>query len=109
MLIKTVSGYELGGAASHREGQEMPFVAAGSLVNVEFEFSSALLPGTYFVNAGVLGRIGDNNVYLDRVIDAVMFKVLVDTESRATGIVDFGMTSKILMLHTTSETKPNTV
>lgn len=109
MLIKTVSGYELGGAASHREGQEMPFVAAGSLVNVEFEFSSTLLPGTYFVNAGVLGRVGENNVYLDRVIDAVMFKVLVDTESRATGIVDFGMTSKILMLHTTSETKPNTV
>ena len=102
MLIKTVSGFELGGAASHLEGQEIECIPAGTIVDVEFEFSCSLLSGTYFLNAGVIGRTDEETVYLDRVIDAIMFKVHQGHKSNATGTVDFGMTSKTSMLHIAS-------
>lgn len=102
MLIKTVSGFELGGAASHIEGQELDFVPAGTIVDVEFEFLCSLLTGTYFLNAGVTSRTEDDTIYLHRIIDAIMFKVNHGPKSITTGIVDFGMTSKVSMLHITS-------
>jgi lipopolysaccharide transport system ATP-binding protein len=94
MLIKTISGFELGGAATHPEMQEIDYIPAGKLVKVNFKFRCALLPSTYFVNAGVLGCIDGEVVYLDRVIDAVMFKVIPELSLTATGTIDFGITSK---------------
>ena len=89
MLIKTITGFELGGAASHTMGKEIQHVEAGSLVNVKFEFPCNLLPGTYFLNAGVLGHVDGSDVYLDRLIDVLMFKVNPEVDLLATGIVDF--------------------
>lgn len=95
MLIKTVSGLELGGMVSHSATELIAHVQAGSLVKVEFEFSCLLLPGTYFLNAGVSGQINGEAIYLDRVIDAAMFKVQTEESLRATGIVDFGIDSQV--------------
>ncbi len=95
MLIKTITGFELGGAASHSVGNEIAHIEAGSLLNVEFEFPFNLLPGTYFLNSGVLGRVDGADVYLDRSIDALMFKVNPEANLVATGIIDFQITPKI--------------
>jgi lipopolysaccharide transport system ATP-binding protein len=95
MMIKTLTGFELGGAASHPYGKEMEYVSAGSLVYVNFEFFCALAPGAYFLNAGVLGRVNEEDVYLDRAIDAAMFKVQPERDLKATGIIDFQVVSKI--------------
>jgi lipopolysaccharide transport system ATP-binding protein len=90
MLIKTTSGVELGGAASAASNRtSLPFVTAGSVYSVEFEFSCRLNPGVYFLNAGVVGDLNGSETYLHRLVDAAMFRVMSDTENLATGLIDF--------------------
>lgn len=97
MMIKTITGFELGGAASHAANREIECIPANSIVDVRFSFVCALVPGTYFLNAGVLGRINGEDVYLDRVIDTAMFKVQPEAELRTTGIIDFNTTTEVLI------------
>lgn len=90
MLIKTISGIELGGSASARSiPDSLPYVTAGSVYQVEFRFRCALNEGVYFMNAGVVGEVGGAETYLHRLIDAAMFRVLPDGDNPSTGIVDF--------------------
>ena len=91
MLIKTTSGVELGGGSSSNFNKDsLAFVNASSTYQVEFRFCCSLNTGVYFLNAGVLGNIEDNETYLHRLIDVAMFRVLPDAEHLATGVVDFG-------------------
>ncbi|SDP58555.1 ABC transporter ATP-binding protein [Desulforhopalus singaporensis] len=98
MLIKTKSGVELGGAAS-APGKSMALesVQAGDEFDIAFEFGCALNPGTYFLNAGVMGELdlSGNEISMHRLLDAAMFKVLPDSGRTSTGIVDFG--SRVLI------------
>jgi lipopolysaccharide transport system ATP-binding protein len=90
MMIKTVSGVELGGATSGAVSEEdIAYVGPASRYQVEFEFLCSLTPGVYFLNAGVRGATQDSETYLHRLIDAAMFRVQSAPESPATGIVDF--------------------
>jgi lipopolysaccharide transport system ATP-binding protein len=96
MLIKTTSGLELGGgvsASSARDGLE--YVEAGTICSVEFQFRCNLTQGVYFLNAGVVGGSDSSETYLHRLIDIAMFRVLPESESYTTGIVDFGCYPKI--------------
>jgi len=89
MMIKTVSGLELGGAATAPDGARGAIVASGQGMRVRFKFRAALASGAYFVNAGVTALEQEGETYLDRIIDALMFRVLQDTERMATGTIDF--------------------
>jgi lipopolysaccharide transport system ATP-binding protein len=40
------------------------------------------------MNAGVLGRLGEEETYLDRRIDALMFRVMPSARRLSTGLVD---------------------
>lgn len=91
MMIKTLTGVELGGGVSAPQIKDsLPFVRAGSSVRVQFTFVCALNPGVYFLNAGVAGRIGGYEGYLHRLVDIAMFKVLPDAGACTTGFIDFG-------------------
>ncbi|MCL2336165.1 MAG: ABC transporter ATP-binding protein [Firmicutes bacterium] len=91
MLIKTISGVELGGGASANSIKDsIAYVEADSIYRVEFRFQCSLNQGVYFLNAGVLGDVNSSETYLHRLIDIAMFRVLPDSENLATGIVDFG-------------------
>lgn len=89
MLIKTVTGLELGGGATAGDHGSALFVEKGGVVCARFSFRCLLDAGTYFLNAGVLGRLDEDEVYLDRLLDAAMFRVLPDQARLATGFVDF--------------------
>jgi lipopolysaccharide transport system ATP-binding protein len=89
MLIKTVSGLELGGAGWPSAGEPEPLVEAGVTISVQWKFRCLLLPGVYFLNAGVLGTVDGKETYLDRVIDAIAIRVQQERGVFATGIVDF--------------------
>jgi lipopolysaccharide transport system ATP-binding protein len=90
MLIKTVSGLELGGAQSAIALKDsLPTVEAGTYYRVEFAFVAALNAGTYFLNAGVLGSTLGEDGYLHRLIDVAMFRVMPDSSRLMTGIMDF--------------------
>ena len=90
MGIKTTSGVELGGCASACSTRKsLSYVEAGSNYHIDFRFRCALNPGVYFLNAGVVGDVDGSETFLHRLIDIAMFRVQSDTESLATGLVDF--------------------
>lgn len=95
MLIKTVSGVELGGAVSSTHMEAIDIVDVGSTMRARFKFRCLLAPGTYFMNAGVRGRVGEEETFLDRVIDAALFRVSHEPDRIATGFVDFHVQSDV--------------
>jgi lipopolysaccharide transport system ATP-binding protein len=96
MLIKTITGVELGGGVSASSvRQSLVYVKAGSSYRVEFRFCCALNTGVYFLNAGVVGDVDGSETYLHRLVDISMFRVQPDPESMGSGIVDFDCSSEI--------------
>ncbi len=89
MLIKTLSGFELGGASLHGYTKSVEYIAAQQTVIVKFKFKCLLNPGVYFLNAGVVGMAEDHLTYLSRCIDIAMFRVQHCSDSCGTGVVDF--------------------
>jgi len=91
MLIKTTSGFELGGASSSTSiACSIPIVEAGKIFRVEFRFTANLNAGVYFMNAGVVGQVGkEQDGYLHRLVDIAMFRILPESDSYATAVVDF--------------------
>jgi lipopolysaccharide transport system ATP-binding protein len=89
MLIKTVSGLELGGMISHPKTATIPFIPHGTVKKQSFMFRASLIPGAYFMNAGVQGDIDGIEKYIHRITDAMMFKVQPEAKLCATGMVDF--------------------
>jgi lipopolysaccharide transport system ATP-binding protein len=88
MMIKTVVGIEVAGAASHPEGEGIEYVAADRQLLVSFEFVNLFASGIYFLNAGVLGATEEGQNWLHRLLDVVMFRVEPIPGSIATGIVN---------------------
>ena len=96
MLIKTMTGIEIGGAhTANQISAGIPVVEGGQVFQVEFEFRCRLNPGVYFLNAGVTGCVDGTDTYLHRLLDIEMFRVLPDSTSLATAIVDFGCIPEI--------------
>jgi lipopolysaccharide transport system ATP-binding protein len=90
MLIKTTSGLELGGGVSASSAsQAIPYLTSGALVQVDFRFTCVLNQGTYFLNAGVVGAMGEEEIYLHRILDACIFRVLPVSDTRSASIVYF--------------------
>ena len=92
MMVKMVTGFELGGQASHPWGKGLEVVDAGARAHVRFAFQPRLAPGVYFLNAGVLGlsSVGEDlgEDYLHRILDAIPFRIEGSGTSMVTGQVD---------------------
>lgn len=88
MLIKTLSGFELGGASFTAATQQIEYIEAETTLVVKFKFQCLLNPGVYFLNAGVSGIVDNQFTYLARCVDVAMFRVLPQLQSHASGIVD---------------------
>jgi lipopolysaccharide transport system ATP-binding protein len=89
MLMKTLKGHELGGSRTLPWDQFIEEVKAGQVYVVRFRFQTLLMPGVYFLNAGVEGVIEGKRAYVHRVLDALPFRVLPEKELMPTGTVDF--------------------
>lgn len=89
MLIRTITGIELGGAAYPAADEPFPVIEAGSVVQVAVRFRCQLAPGTYFLNAGVLAHFNEGAEYAHRLVDVAMFRVMPTTGRHATALVDF--------------------
>nr|WP_290228024.1 ABC transporter ATP-binding protein [Trichocoleus desertorum] len=100
MFIKTISGLELAGASSHLQENAIEYVEAGQIIQVKFKFCSFLLPGVYFLNAGVNGIVDadEGEVFLHRCIDVAMFRVQSEPGIKASGFVDLCIRPSILFL-----------
>lgn len=89
MMIKTISGLELGGAVSSTPHNAINCIETGVDVLVKFRFRCLLLPGVYFLNAGVLGIVDGSEVFLHRITDYAVFRVQSEENLLSTSIVDF--------------------
>lgn len=97
-VIKTKSGFPLGGVLSvPSQDLTIPYVRAGTVIDVEFEFDCILSSGVYFFNAGTFGALGQDETVLHRLIDAVAFRVLPIKQDIVTEIIDFGFSPRILI------------
>jgi lipopolysaccharide transport system ATP-binding protein len=106
MLIKTVGGFELGGAVSHLLDTRIPDVPAGALVTVRFAFTCALQAGIYFLNAGVMAEVEGAEIFLHRVVDAAMFRVQPEGATLATGALDLGLKPAVEVRATVESEEP---
>ena len=88
MMIRSMTGVEVGGAASSIPQAAIPLIKPGESLVARFSFRCLLHPGVYFLSAGVLAAIGEGEEYVDRRIDAVMFRVMPSLVRLATGFVD---------------------
>lgn len=95
MMIKTMTGVELGGSSISSFENAIAEISAGQTLRVAFQFHANLLPGTYFLNCGCSGFAEDRITFLHRITDAVMFKVLPESDLPLTGMVDFSITPKV--------------
>ncbi len=86
--ISTTTGIELSGLMSHPSGEAIEHVEPGETLCVSFRFCNRLLPGTYFVRAGCVGVEDGEAIFLHRVIDAAMFRVLPERALPLIGLVD---------------------
>ena len=88
MLLKTLSGLEIFGMVSHIQNASIPLIKQGHKYKQSFRFKCNLMPGSYFLNAGVLGKQNNQEVFLHRVVDLALFKVQDEANSLVSGIVD---------------------
>ncbi|MFC0676865.1 ABC transporter ATP-binding protein [Lysobacter korlensis] len=88
MMVRSLTGVELAGAVSHPEGKPLEVVASDASVQVRFRFRNLLNPGTYFLNAGVVGLQGEEEKFLVRYMDVAMFRVMRDPEAISTGFAN---------------------
>lgn len=96
MLIKTVSGIELGGAkTAANQSSSIALIPNGTKLFVEYIFKCNLVPGVYFLNAGVSGAKSGSETYLHRLLDAVVFRVLPEKDLLVTGLVSFDIQHQI--------------
>ena len=95
MMTKSLTGVELGGHSTGREDRLLPTVEPGQRRTIRFEFECHLLPGIYFMNAGVSGILGEEWGYLHRLVDAYLFRVQDEIDLHRSGFVDFGIQAHV--------------
>lgn len=103
MMVKAVTGVEIGGAVTSQPGQAVPVIEAGETYQARFRFTCMLAPGTYFLNAGVLGATSDSEDYLDRRIDVAMFRVMHEPGRLATGMINLNVRPVLAAQHPCAE------
>ena len=97
MMIRSLTGVEIGGAASATLQSALAAVEAGQTLTVRFQFRCLLAPGVYFLNAGVLAALGEGEEYVDRRIDVAMFRVMPENGRLATGFVNLDVEPEVMV------------
>lgn len=87
--IKTATGLIIAGA-NNREISDgkFPSVEANQRIRATFEFICVLLPGVYFIGASVFGRSISTDPLMNRVVDALAFRVAFEPHLLSAGFAD---------------------
>ncbi len=84
--IKSMSGAVISCMAIPYGG--VSYVEEGSEIDVAFRFRCLMTPGVYFLNAGVAGMVEGREIYLHRIVDALMIRINDWPGRTAIGYVD---------------------
>lgn len=63
-------------------------ISPGSEIQVKFRFRCLMSPDVYFLNAGVAGIVNGREIYLHRIVDALMIRVNERPGRTSSGFVD---------------------
>jgi lipopolysaccharide transport system ATP-binding protein len=100
MMINTVSGLSIGGIGTgHSSELRVDKVERGWTMRVQLEFDAILLPGIYFMNAGVTGTTDKVTGFLHRILDGLAFRIAPESDLVATGLVDLGIKAASVVTH----------
>lgn len=89
IMVKTREGVAVFGTDSIRLGMAAGPIEPGRVLNVVFELTNNLAPGTYFLNCGLRDAIKAEEKFIHRRVDALAFKVVADKKSTAaTGLAE---------------------
>ncbi len=91
MMIKTIRGLELGGIGNPTDNG-IEHIKEGAVLQVKIRFRCSLLPGVYFMNAGIFGTVNGNEIFLHRIVDVIMFRVQPEKSIFVSGTIDFSST-----------------
>lgn len=86
MHIRTISGLEVTGQRYPQEPQTVEHIPAGGKFRMNFSYRMSLLPGIYFAGCGLWSNYEPNN--LNRIMDAVMFRVALPNVNHSFGYCD---------------------
>lgn len=94
-LIRTTAGIDLAGCAHPSLDEQGIDIEAGATLMLDFDFLCSLNPATYFCNFAIQGIDGSLH---HRIVDAIVFRVMPDEPSHATGLVDLGFQPRTIRL-----------
>jgi lipopolysaccharide transport system ATP-binding protein len=94
-LIRTTAGIDLAGCAHPSLDEPGMEIDAGTTLMVDFDFLCSLNPATYFCNFAIQGIDGSLH---HRIVDAIVFRVMPDEPTPATGLVDLVFKPKAIRL-----------
>ena len=85
-MITNEKGMKISGASIH-VGDKTIDVKKGESYDITYTFTCRLLHGIYYTTTGVSAIINNERVFLNRIIDAYVFKVLKKEQSPYVGLV----------------------
>ncbi|MFJ3263064.1 ABC transporter ATP-binding protein [Pseudomonas sp. NPDC086581] len=96
MQFKDVQGVAITAASLHYDPLRLIEQAPrNSSLKASWRFTCNLLTGHYFSNAGVAEVIGGEPIYIARVVDAAVIKVIADEKRIVRGTVDLGQVLEV--------------
>jgi lipopolysaccharide transport system ATP-binding protein len=87
MKLKTEKGLFITGASSYKFAKQKRQVTKGEIYQIDWEFQCLLLPGTYYANVGVSSLEDEKRVFLNRIVDAMAFRVQKTENVPYSGII----------------------
>lgn len=94
-LIRTTAGIDLAGCSHPSLDEPGMDIDAGATLMLDFDFLCLLNPATYFCNFAIQAIDGSLH---HRIVDAIVFRVMPDEPSPATGLVDLGFQPRTIRL-----------
>ena len=85
--VKTEKGLVISGANLRKQNIFIDSVKPGDVYAIDYRFTCNLLGGVYYFQSGVNGVISKERVVLNRVVDALVFRVLFSRNTFSTGLV----------------------
>jgi lipopolysaccharide transport system ATP-binding protein len=96
MQLKDMQGLTITAASLHYAPEKLlPKVEPDTKLTVTWKFTCYLLPGHFFSNAGVSEVINGEPLFIARIVDAAMIKVVAEENHIVRGIVSLGQTIEV--------------
>jgi lipopolysaccharide transport system ATP-binding protein len=98
IIFKTEKGFRLGSDVAPGRDKFLEGVRKGIVFLFEWHFQCTLLDGNYFLNVAARSCINGEYIFLNRIEDALAFKVQKNTDKTYKGIVHFNQHAQISLL-----------